>query len=360
MTYLRVFVLAVSLLLGMAGCATFSKPIDIKRNELFTSYFTVLSPRQKVRPLGEKRWFEIETASGRCYGKMRFVDSAKGFEGYVGFLDIPEEWVIQSDDEEIIVAGERGHSDNLVFSTDGGRTFKFDVRKLPGRVAFVSVRKGMIRVGLFAEPDRDGNGKGYLEWGRLIYSVKVSEGDEGIHYTRKQDLAVSGRHSVDSRGRHPGDPEREKDHRPDSDFDVRTLVVLEAPISKLTGDIGEYRVLRPKGFRFHGFRYLGVDLGAEAAASFAPYIRDVDSLASLELPRATDPVAGSCDGLEYVPENARGKNPARFFSWYWTTKKSQMDWPSPKQASTIQQIYDEWISGQNKTNEYWHLLWGSQ
>lgn len=360
MRYVRTVALAGFLLPGMIGCATHSEPIDVKKSELFTNHFTVLSPRQKVRPLGKDRWFEIETGSSRCYGKLRFVDRAKNIEGYVGFTEIPEEWVIESDDDEIVVAGEEGgYSGGLVFSTDGGRTFKSDVRRLPGRVAFVSVRKGMIRVGLFAEPDKNGNGNGYLEWGRLIYSVKASENDEGVHYTRKHDLAVSGRHSVDYLGRRPGDPGREKDRRPDSDFNIRTLVVLEAPISKLTGDIGEYRVLRPRGFKFHGFRYLGIDLGEYGTASVARHIRDVDSLDSLELPRATDPVAGSCDDLEYVPESARGKNPERFFRWYWATKNSQLDWPSPKQAERIQRLNDEWISGQSKINKYWHLLWGS-
>ena len=357
MRSLRLIALAVAVLPAVLGCATFSEQIDIKRSEAFTGNYTVLSPRQKFRQLDEFRWFEIETGPNRCWGKIRFVDKARGFEGYAGFFDIPEEWVIESDDEEIVIAG-GGYSSKLIFSTDGGRTFRSDGRAFPCTVAFVSVRKGLTRVGLFAEPDREGLGKGYLEWGRLAYAVKTSERDEAIRYFRKYDYSVNGRHAVDYRGRRPGDPEREHDRRLDSDFDAKTLVVLEAPISKLTGDIGAYRVLRPKGFRFNGFRYFGVDVGAVPDASIDRYVRDVDSLDSIDLPRATDPEAGSCNDVGYVPENAFGKNPEGFFRWFWATKKMHPDWPSPEQEAKIQNLYDKWISGESKTDKYWHLRWG--
>ncbi len=328
------WLLAAPFILG--ACSTFSSPVDIEREEAFTGEFAVLSPRQEFRSLSESRWFEIETTRRECFGKIRFIDKSKGFEGYVGFLSVPDQWVIESDDSEIIVAGKKGYH-GLVFSTDGGRTFRVDSRNFPGDVAFVSVHKKMIRVGLYATPDREGNGKGYVIWGKRIYYRNGK---------RQEEYAVNGRHTVDSAGRYPDNPERKTDRRfSDSDFEVSTLVVVEAPISKLLGEIGMFRVIKPKNYEFSGFSFGGMRLDKGIPDEIKHHVREVERLEDLKLPQATHPLVMSCKALDLPPRTDFGKDPKEFFEWYWKTKESHPDWPSPQQDEDIQQSYEKWKNG---------------
>lgn len=297
-----------------------------------------LSPPQKYFSVSENRWFEIETTHASCFGKVHFVDKDKGIKGYVGFLTVPQ-IVIQSDDPEIIFAGETGFHYNLVYSTDGGKSFREDRRSLPGTVSFISVRKGIVRVGLSV-----GNERGYLEWGvRYYYERKFH--DLG---RQKRDVAVNGRHAVDFSGNTKDSPERKREPwRTDRDFDAERLIILEAPISKFTGDIGIYHFLYPKGFDYK-------KLDPENATRLPPeaikrMVREVDRLEDLELPSPTDPmVSAACDDLDHPPSTDFGQHPEAFFEWFWKTKEEHPGWPTPEMEEKILSYYKAWKEKGNK------------
>ncbi|MEG2031845.1 MAG: hypothetical protein RR376_14475, partial [Janthinobacterium sp.] len=164
------------------------------------------APRQLAWPWDEGRTFEAEFNSD-CRGPIYFVDKQRNISSFVG-IDSPPRATFDSDDPDVIL-GNIGYADQLIFSTNGGRSFFKEVRAFPrsASVEFIAVRKGHVYVGINQQSN---DADAYFAWHRTKNKYRSEEMEQ---YSRK-------------------------------------LMILEGKLDKAQGRIASYRILKPKGHQF--------------------------------------------------------------------------------------------------------------
>lgn len=281
----RTGIVASALMVLASACAVHPPiPAPIRQVDVPPGLTTngPFGPSQKVWQWDEHRWFTAEL-NFVCEGPFRFVDSQRGIDSYVGKGNVPN-LTFASDDADVIIADMSDFHGQLVYSTDGGRTFFRDVRKFPHvSMEFAIVRNGQVYVGLHL-PGQDADG--YFAWRR---------------------------------------PEFRSRYRPQSGeraIEARQLVILQAPLDKARGRIGWYSLLAPRDYTFR----------SKAAASAGTEIRRIDDFEALGLPHEVPGVPGdACDDgtLKLPPWQAMWSRETllEFYDWYETTRATHPGWP---------------------------------
>lgn len=245
------------------------------------------APRQLAWPWDEGRTFEAEFNSD-CRGPIYFVDKQRNISSFVG-IDSPPRATFDSDDPDVIL-GNIGYADQLIFSTNGGRSFFKEVRAFPrsASVEFIAVRKGHVYVGINQQSN---DADAYFAWHRTKNKYRSEEMEQ---YSRK-------------------------------------LMILEGKLDKAQGRIASYRILKPKGHQFT----------SPYAAMAAEYIKEVDDIEALGLPHAGGNVPRHrCDTTMQLPvwhHWASKKELAEMNTWYETTKRAHPEWATAEMDKLMQE-----------------------
>lgn len=279
-------VVLVSLLLLVAACRSIPEPlaqVEQKASDIGT-LGGLTSPMQKAWEWDSERWFEA-SVDHSCFGELRFVDRKNGINSFMAF-GYPPQIVFVSDDRDVVL-GTTGRDDGrLVFSTDGGRRFVKEVRRLPrnGSVEFIEVRKGYVYVGFH-------NG--------------VTNPDGYFSFKSAEYLPFGGKTKI---------------------RDESKLVILEARLDKARARIGQYMLLAPKDYQFQ----------TPMPESAQAFIKRVDYIDTLNLPRVG--TSGACRAMEVpVWHNSWTREDLNeFVAWYEKTKQAHPGWANAKKEMFVE------------------------
>jgi hypothetical protein len=273
--------LSISLLLCLSACATRREipapTVPVPEPRQLSEADGITAPPQRAWQWDANRWFTAEL-DHRCRGPIRFVDERNGIDTYVGNEDVPA-ITFASDDPDVVLAMLAGYRNQLVFSTDGGRRFVQEVRRLPAdqTTKFVIVKQGQVYVGMqLFGPD------GYFKWQR-----------PGFRNAWQQEPSA---------------------------VEVSQLVILAAPLDKANSRIGSYMVVAPTDYQFR----------SEYADGAQDYIKRIDNIETLGLPHSAQAApSDTCGRTLALPPWSSGMDKEElieFYNWYDTMKAAHPGW----------------------------------